>query len=350
MLKLGIRRLSDFPLEASAQRFMFRSPNRVSYQLLRTAQPPSAHEIALFDHVMRQMQLSSGVYRTTVRHRFANLNPQIGALLAEHLPASSPLSVHALSVHDWAASSCLTSAEWAEVLLAQFPAATLTASDLTLYLLEANLPDGGVLIFEKDGAPLQYLKGPFVVRLVPPEPSLLPINSYLGARAKVQFARLAAQWQLPAAWLNHDLFTTPSLTQDGVVFRKIPIVHPEAATLASQNPRFHILRHSAFEALPSPVDVIRTMNIFNNAYFPPERLATGARAVWQSLRTGGIWIVGRTISEAPPIHEVSVFARTDSGFTLLSRIGPGSEIESLVLATIYPSSGYPTGYPAGFPA
>lgn len=311
---------------------MFRSPNRISYQLLRTAQPASAHEVALFDHVMCHMQLSSGVYRTTVRQRFANLNPQIGTLLAEHLPTSSPLSVH-----DWAASSCLTSAEWAEVLLAQFPAATLTASDLTLYLLEANLPDGGILIFEKDGAPLQYLKGPFVVRLVPPEPSLLPINSYLGARAKAQFARLAAQWQLPAAWLNHDLFTTPSLTQDGVVFRKIPIVHPEAATLASQNPRFHILRHSAFEALPSPVDVIRTMNIFNNAYFPPERLATGARAVWQSLRTGGIWIVGRTISEAPPIHEVSIFARTDSGFTLLSRIGPGSEIESLVLATSFPA-------------
>lgn len=336
MLKLGIRRLSDFPLKASNQRFMFRSPNRVSYQLLRAAQPPSAHEIAVFDHVMRQMQLSSGVYRTTVRQRFGNLNPSIGSLLAEHFPTSSPISVH-----DWAASSCLTSAEWAENLLTQFPAATLTASDLTLHLLEATLPDGGILIFETDRSPLQYIKGPFVVRLVSPEPVFLPINFYLARRAKAQFARLAAHWHFPSVWLNHDLFTTPSLTQNGVVFRKIPVVHPEAVALARQNPRFRILHHSAFDALPSPVDVIRTMNIFNNAYFPPERLATGARAVWQSLRTGGIWIVGRTTSEAPPIHEVSLFARTDSGFTLLSRIGPGSEIESLVLATTFPGS-YPT--------
>ena len=329
MLKLGIRRLADFPSVLPASGFALRSPNRVSYQLLRTTSQPSAHEVALFDHVMRQMQLSSGVFRTTVRHRFANLNPAIGTLLGEHFPAPTPLSIH-----DWAASSCLTSAEWAQSLLAQFPAATLTASDLTLYLLEATLSTGDVVVFEKDGGPLQYIKGPFVVRLVPPEPRMLPINSYLGERARAQFTR--ANWKLPAAWLNRDLFSTPDLTQDGVVFRKIPIVHPEAGAFARQDPRFRVLQHSAFEALATPVDVIRSMNIFNNAYFPPARLAEGARAVWHSLRNGGIWIVGRTISEDPPVHQVSVFTRTADGFTLLWRNGPGSEIEALVLATACP--------------
>ncbi len=330
MLKLGIRHLVDFPLPSSTSRFTLRSSNRVSYQLLRTAQPPSGQEVALFDHVMRQMQLSSGVWRTTVRQRFANLNPQIGSILAAHFPAQTQPNVH-----DWAASSCLTSAEWGAPLLAQFPAATLTASDLTLFLLEATLPNGDVWIFEKDGAPLQFIKGPFVVRLVPPEPYLLTVNSYLGARARSRFYRTSASWQLPASWLDHDLFSSPALTHQGLVFRKIPIVHPEAAELARIDPRFRVIHHSAFDALASPVDVIRSMNIFNHAYFSPERLATGARAVFNSLNPNGLWIVGRTITENPPVHEVSIFRRTPSGFDLLSRIGPGSEIEALVLAATF---------------
>jgi len=331
VLKLGIRRLADFPAAATDSRLSLRSSNRVSYQLLRTAQPPADREVALFDHVMRQMQLSSGVFRTTVRQRFANLNPQIGDLLAERFPASAPLNIH-----DWAASSCLTSAEWAAQLLVRFPAATFTCSDLTLYLIEATLPTGEVFVFERDGGLLQYLKGPFVVRLVPPEPRLMAVNSFLGTRAAAQFAELAPTWQLPPAWLAGDLFRTPDFTQDGVVFRKIPIVHPEAGALANQNPRFRVIRHSAFDPLASPVHVIRTMNIFNRSYFSPERLAEGARAVWHSLDNSGPWIVGRTVKEDPPVHEVSVFCRTPSGFDLLWRNGTGSEIEALVLATTFP--------------
>jgi len=281
---------------------------------------------------MRQMQLSSGVFRTTVRQRFANLNPQIATLLAEHLDADAPLSIH-----DWAASSCLTSAEWTQSLFTQFPSAHLTCSDLTLYLLEATLPSGEVFVFEQDGALLQYLMGPFVIRLVPPEPRLIALNSYLGTRAPSRFQQLAPLSLIPSPWLQQDLFSTPPLTVSGTSFQKIPLVHPEAGALAVQDPRFHILQHSAFDSLSTPVDVIRSMNIFNNAYFPPAKLASGARAVWHSLRPGGLWIVGRTVSEDPPVHEVTVFRRTADSFERIWRDGPGSEIEALVLATSFPA-------------
>jgi|GEM_PF-2807214 len=82
---------------------------------------------------------------------------------------------------------------------------------------------------------------------------------------------------------------------------------------------------------PEPVDVIRSMNIFNTGYFEPPRLAEGARAVWSSLKPGGVWIVGRTWQEKPPSHNVSFFERTGNGFKLLRRYGDGSEIESIVL-------------------
>lgn len=331
MLKLGIRRLEDFPLSSGASRFKLRSPDRVSYQLLRTAHPPSSQEIRLFDHVMRQMQLSSGVFRTTVPQRFANLNPQIGDLLDGHFPVSAPLEVH-----DWAASSCLTSTEWAHLLFARFPSASLTSSDLTLYLLEATLPNGDVFVFERDGALLQFVQGPFVVSLVPREPRHLPVNSYLASRAQARFTRSSSAWHLPPTWLDAEFFETPDLQLDGALLRKIPIIHPEAMALARQDSRFRIMCHSAFAPLPAPVDVIRTMNIFNRSYFPPPRLTDGVRAVWLSLRPGGLWLVGRTVRETPAAHEVSAFIRTASGFQLVWRNGTGSEIEELALAVSFP--------------
>jgi hypothetical protein len=113
--------------------------------------------------------------------------------------------------------------------------------------------------------------------------------------------------------------------------RKIPVVHPDAEALRSRDPRFSIERHSVFAALQHPVDIIRSMNIFNRTYFPEERLTEGAQAVWRSLEAGGWWIVGRTWQEDPPAHNVSVLEKNAGGFQVIDRYGDGSEIESLAL-------------------
>ena len=73
------------------------------------------------------------------------------------------------------------------------------------------------------------------------------------------------------------------------------------------------------------------MNIYNLSYFEPPQLLEGAKAVWRSLKPNGLWIVGRTWQEAPPLHNVTIFEKTDAGFKLLHRCGDGSEIESLAL-------------------
>jgi hypothetical protein len=341
MFKLGVRRLEQFQTGQNDDNFFQRmrrmiSGNRISYQLLRTSIPPRPEEVDLFDEVMKQMQLSSGIFRTTVRRRFANLDPEINELLRRHWDAKAELEAE-----DWAASSCLTSAEWAESLFLALPAVTLRASDLTLFLIEAEQSNGDAFVFEESGALLQYNHGPFVVRMVPPEPVMVAWNYWQGRRAASHFARLWKQWRIPVDWLDQDLLrpARSEFRQGGTVFRRIPVVHPEAVTLALSQSRFRIARHSAFEALASPVDIIRTMNIFNNAYFAPQRLAEGAHAVWRSLKPGGIWIVGRTIQEAaggnPPVHQVSVFTRTGTGFSTLWRRGPGSEIEALVLSQVW---------------
>ena len=73
------------------------------------------------------------------------------------------------------------------------------------------------------------------------------------------------------------------------------------------------------------------MNIFNLSYFPKDMLFEGARTVWRSLLPDGIWILGRTVCEAPPGHDVSVLVKEGDGFRLLERYGGGSEIEEVGL-------------------
>jgi hypothetical protein len=139
---------------------------------------------------------------------------------------------------------------------------------------------------------------------------------------------MRARLNIPADWLDSgaDIFSAPPFQ-----LRKIPVVHPHAEALRIRDVRFSIERHSIFSARSPPVDLIRSTNIFNQAYFPPARLTEGARSVWQSLKPGGWWILGRTWREDPPASHVSVLEKEPGGFRLVERYGDGSEIEPLAL-------------------
>jgi hypothetical protein len=326
MLRFGIFRMEDYcpePAGTLGRLRHFLTKDHVSFQLLRTSVPATPRQVVLFEAIMQQMRLASGVYRTTFRGRLRDLDRFVIELLGKRYDRQA-----ALEVHDWAASDCLTSAEWAESLLQRFPKAHLHASDLTLFLLEVELPRGGAFILERDGEPLQYLRPPFVIRLNPPEPKSLLVNRLLSHQARARLTRMRATLIIPEDWLDSSAVT---LTVPPFNLRKISVIHPDAEALQSRDPRFSIERHSVFSALPQPVDIIRSMNIFNRTYFPTERLTEGAQAIWRSLKPSGWWIVGRTWREDPPAHHVSVLEKTPSGFQLVERYGDGSEVESLAL-------------------
>jgi hypothetical protein len=330
MLKLGVFKAEDHRLlrdrKLRRKRSLF--SERISLQLLHTGTAPSEEEIATFEQVMRELRLTSGVYRTTFRDRFRELDRILNALAADRYPRDA-----SLEIHDWAASDCLTSSEWAASIFAIFPDATVVASDLTLFLIEITLPDGDAFVIEPGGGGLQYLRKPFVVRLSPPEPKVLIVNYFLWRIASARLAELQKSLDLPRSWLESDeeAIRIPPLT-----LRKIAMIHPEARALAAHDRRFSIRRHSAFDALERPVDIVRTMNIYNRVYFGEQRLEEGARAVWRSLKPGGWWIVGRT-PENTLMHNASVLEKRDSGFAVVTRLGDGSEIEDLALNLRAPS-------------
>ena len=332
MLKLGVWRRDLFfshPPAGLLERLYHRlSKTRVSLHLLQLPPEPSESDVAFFERLMPYVQLSNGVYRTTNRGRFSELDPLVNALLADRFSPATQLRIE-----DWAASDCFTSYEWAKSLFPIFPKLELAASDFLLFLVEAKRAGTREwFVFEPDGKPLQYVRPPFVVRLWKPEAWLFPLNRFLHSYALRRWQRLKHQWTLPADWLA-GLDHSP-IERNGYELRKLPLVHPEALRLSRRDSRFSIRRQSIFDAPKGRCQAVRTMNILNREYFSPEQLARGIRNAVDGLEAGGIWIVGRTVSENPRRHEVTIFEKQNSGeLKPIERLGRGSEIESLAVET-----------------
>lgn len=223
-----------------------------------------------------------------------------------------------LIIQDRAASNCLTSTEWAEQVLAVFSRAYFEASDRLLYLFRISLPRGGTYFVEPGGPPLQYVKPPFAICLYPREPYRFPLNQLIAVLAKRLFLKLS----LPENLAN-------SAKSAKYQIDKISCVHPEARSFIQRDPRFTVRERSVFQRTPG-LDVLRMMNILNLAYFSREQLNDGIQAASESLKSGGLWIVGRTLQISQTNH-VTFFRRTDKNWEVLHRIGEGSEIEELVM-------------------
>jgi hypothetical protein len=288
---------------------------RVAYTLLDVGSDPSDERVAMFEDLCFRLRTSNGTFRTSFPQRFVDLDAAALRWMSELFAPEAPIQIQ-----DRAASHCLTSHDWAQRIFTTHSQAEFEASDLILCLYEVSLANGDTYIVEPGGEPLQYIRPPFVLSVRHREPRRYPLNLWLGVRARKRFARLA----LRPDWMQSD-------AGPGYRVRRISCVHPRAAALAAHDPRFRVRTRSVFEVTPQACDVLRTMNILNRAYFTEDELASAANAVFDSVRAGGLWIVGRTWEEDFSNH-ATFFLRREDAWQVLGRIGNGSEIEQLALA------------------
>ena len=326
MLKFGLHRLP--PSENRRVRQGFRD---VSCRLLKASPDHSPQTSADFEFVVRNLRLSSGIYRRTYPGRFADLDGAVNATLLEVFGTDASRN-SPIEVHDWAASDCSVSAEWASSLWNLFPAARLVASDILFHLIEVSKSQGNEgFIVEPDGAAIQYIRPPFVLSLQAPIPWYYPVNSWIASKAKRRLDEIRSVLQR-CQWPGdeHAVLQLPPWT-----VQQISLIHPRARLMRTTDSRFEIRQHSVFAALPAPTNIIRTMNIFNRGYFNESQLLQGMRAVFDSLSDGGIWIVGRTTEETrPSINRASIFQKKGQSFFLRSRFNGGAEIEDLILSNL----------------
>ena len=283
--------------------------------MLDVGNDPSDERVSMFEDLTFRLRTSNGTFRTSFAQRFVDLDAAALRWMGELFAPEAPIQIQ-----DRAASHCLTSHDWAQRIFAAHSRAEFEASDLILCLYELSLPSGEVYIVEPSGQPLQYIRPPFVLSVRHREPRRYPLNLWLSARARRRFARL----RLSERWQQSE-------SGPGYRVRRISCVHPRAAALAALDPRFRVRTRSIFEVTPQACDVLRTVNILNRAYFTEDELASAADAAFDSIRAGGLWIVGRTWEEDFSNH-ATFFLRREDTWQVLGRVGNGSEIEQLALA------------------
>jgi hypothetical protein len=296
-------------------------PNRnISCSLVSQVAVGTKDSPQAFEMIIRDLELSSGVCRTTYRGRLQDLDVHVRSFLLRSFAREERIEVH-----DWAVSDALVSSEWARDLFRIFPECHFTASDLTLYLVEVRHGNREACIFEPNGVPLQYVFPPFVVSFNRRDSIVLFANRLVRIRAQrcaKSLQRIVSQYH----WAGFDDPTEYSVPPDRI--RILPLVHPEARLLHRQVPHFRIVLHSVLTPLLERVHVIRSMNIYHRRYFADADIAKGAQAVFDSLVLGGMWILGRTAEERKPVrNEASILRKTQAGFRVLSRLNGGSELE-----------------------
>jgi hypothetical protein len=310
MFRLGILTERQYAALGEGRRF---SGARVAYSLLAVGDHPSEEQIRIFEDISFTLRTSNGTCRTTFRNRFEEIDRASLRWIAKLYPQGPR------RVQDRAVSHGLTSAEWAQRLLAVYPDIAFEASDLLSELVELAIDGGEIFIVEPGGVPLQYIKPPFAVGLQHPEPRRYPVNHWVAAWGRRRWKRL----RLPPGWMHTS-------GGPGYRVRTIPYIHPLARKLSQANPRFKFCVRSVFEETPAACEVLRTMNILNRDYFSDRQLQDGVKAAFRSLECGGIWIVGRTLEE-DFINHATFLRRQPDGWEVLERIGKGSDIEELAL-------------------
>jgi len=303
MLTLGIYKKEQYQRLGKERRF---AGPRAAYNLLRLDENPTAEDIRAFEDIYFTMRTSNETFRTTFRDRFRDVDAAAMRWIAE-LVADGRTDAP-IRIQDRAVSSGLTSAEWAQSLYDRFPNVEFEASDLLTELRELA-GNGESWMLEPNGTLLQYIRPPFVVSMHHPESWRNPLLRWVAARAKKRFSAIRVS--------DYEM-------------RRISCIHPEAQALVRIRPGFRFEVRSIFDRTPGACDVLRTMNILNRSYFSAEQLADAIDAIFDSLRPGGIWIVGRTMEDNFRNH-ATFFRRGESGWEVLERIGDGSEIEELAL-------------------
>lgn len=318
MLKTGICN----PADLRGKRSVLGRPKRVSLGLLTDIARPGHDADRLFGEIMAPLRLANGTYRTTARHRFRELDPVVNGILPRAMDCSGEVTIH-----DWATSDGSAAMEWAVSLARRIPRLRFNASDKALSLVEARSPSNETYFCEPDGEAIQYVRKPFVLSFREPESAAYPVNRCMARWARRNLAMLREV-------IPHLSWTSPldpaRISRDGWTFSQQPLLHPAVRSFADANEWFQLQCHSVFDVLSEHAHVIRTMNILNRAYFSPDRIGSGIRAVYESLRPGGLWIVGRSQGDCGGAADTDILQKLDGRFELVAAIGAGSEIRDLV--------------------
>jgi hypothetical protein len=253
------------------------------------AEPSTEAEFLLFSRI----RLPSGVLKTTEPRRLDDLNERALRVLPDDRP---------LELMDVAISTGITTVEWSEQLRAAGVEHHIVAGDTHSDAVWVSVPLVGEVLVDRDG---NVLLAEVVGRAV--DPSGATTRSALVLPLLRAAARHAGMLRLPARPVALVSSRIRESTAIELVEDDIFVARPELRA------RFH---------------AVRAANILNEGYFDDARLRAAVATLRERLRPAGLLIVCRTREDGS--NHGSFFRMDGDGWTVVDRIGDGSEIERLI--------------------
>jgi len=248
------------------------------------AAPDPDAEFRLFTRI----RLPSGVLKTTQARRLDDVNE----LALRVLPDDRPLELM-----DVATSTAITTVEWSEQLTAAGVEHHILAGDTHIDAVWVSLPLVGEVLADRAG---NVLLAEVFGRAV--DPSGATTRSAL-----VLPALRAAARHLPGRPVELVSSRVRGCPGIELVEDDIFVARPELRG------RFH---------------AVRAANILNEGYFHDAQLRAAVATLRERLRPGGLLVVCRTHEDGS--NHGSFFRADREGWTVVERIGGGSEIERLI--------------------
>ncbi|TKB75407.1 MAG: hypothetical protein E8D45_07615 [Nitrospira sp.] len=268
------------------------------------------------------IRLRNGVSKTTEIHRMADVDRAVIAVCARVGLAST-------SVLDVAVSSGISTCEWLESLQEAGFHPEMTATDLCMHAYLVRLFPGCDALVDREGYPLQFDFCGIALRPWSPRRYYILGNYFWTSCYRALFARIADRLGLfERLRALHGHAPAPD---DPVITAKVQLV-----TRRLRNHKdIELLDDDIFQPTSASLlrrfDVVRAANILNLDYFSAQQLREGVAHLRERLTgPGAFLVIVRT--EHDGFNHGSLFRLNENrSFSLLQRVGRGSEIEDMVL-------------------
>ena len=285
-------------------------------ELRRLEREYAPDDEGLLTRLYTQLRVGGAVYKTTKRNRMPDLDERLRDTLLERYPDVNPIQLH-----DVGASSGITTLELWRCLSQKLPM-RVHGSDrfdrLDFVTLASN---GWTVVFDNDGSAVQALGRKAVICPVTGDQSRHPVHRILHGRV-IRDLVPAARAVLERASFDGGASIWEG---EGGKVKRLRLVHPEVAREILEHEGFTFGCHDVFQHT-TPYMAIRAVNVLNLQYFKPEQLKAAVTAIHQSLHSGGMFLVGRTIDEDDARNSATLYERTDAGFREIWKHHEGTEI------------------------
>lgn len=268
--------------------------------------------------ILENFSFSDGSYKKTHSNRFNDFDEKIINRLEDVFDNNKKLLVHDLAVSDGR-----TSFDFFSKLQKTFLNLDFFASDKNMFVYaQTDLKNKKKkIITDEAGKILQIIFPPFV------------LNFYTSKRAWRFKIKKAIFYPLNFILLNllKVTFIRNIFFKAGEEKQKITLLQNKVLSLTKTKNNFHIQNYDLLQKNPDQFDIIRAMNVLNFSYFTPEEVKTIVFNILNSLKEGGLFVVGANKAAATPVNG-DLLIKKNGRFESLEKFGEGAPFREIILS------------------